>query len=508
MFVMASAGFSVAQTEPAATQPAQTQPAQTTPAQTQPTQTQPAQTEPAQTEPTQTEPAPTDPAQTAPAQTEPAQTAPAQTEPAKSTSSSKGEVRVKVFPEEAYIFVNGKPWTHRTHTLKLAPGDYTITVANYGFAPHTEHVTIVPGQRKEINARLVPHGDRVSGPWGRIQIEGAPGGAAIFLNGTTPGFFVGHADEMNNNFVNVQELVVPPGKHQLFVVPAGAEQPLWSGPVDVRANERLIVYIKNHGKKADMVYKDWAGGAKTKSLRRFEAGTATARIAVAPVTAQLAADAPMIHCNQSGKLTWSSANIAATTLTAKDQTLADSPSGNLSVEPKQTTKYELRAAGPGGVVTKDVTINVDPTVQTSLAASTPDVRYVRVGDQVQEQGSSNLNWTAEHADSVRIDPIGPVSGTSGSQAVNPTPTTAAVGPVDEMLTYRITATNQCGGSDTSTASIHLTGSIAGPPPPAPVAEAKPPELPHTASPLPLLALLGVVLVTAGGVLLRLRSLGN
>lgn len=433
-----------------------------------------------------------------------AQTEPAQTEPGKGAPGAKGEVRVKVFPEEAYIFVDGKPAAHRNHTLKLAPGDYTITVANYGFAPHTEKVTVAPGERKEIDARLVPSGEPVSGPWGRIQIEGSPGGAAVFLNGTTPDFFVGHADEMNNNYWNVQQLIVPPGKHQLFVIPAGAEQPRWSGPVDVRENERLIVYIKGHD-KAKMVYKEWSQGRKIKSLKRFEAGTATATIAVAPVTAKLSSDTPMIHCNQSGKLAWTSENVGATTLTAKDQTLADSKSGNLSVDPKQTTKYELRAAGPGGVVTQHATIAVDPTVQTSLAASTPDLRFVKVGDQVQEQGSTNLNWTADHADSVKIEPIGPVSGTSGSQTISPTPTQNTTGPVDEMLTYRITASNQCGGSDTSTASVHLTGSITEPPPPAPVAEVKPPELPHTASPLPLLALIGVLLTT-GGLLLRFRTM--
>jgi LPXTG-motif cell wall-anchored protein len=157
------------------------------------------------------------------------------------------------------------------------------------------------------------------------------------------------------------------------------------------------------------------------------------------------------------------------------------------------------------VVTQHATIAVDPAVQTSLAASAPDVRFVKVGDQVQEQGSTNLNWTATHADSVKIEPIGPVSGTSGSQTISPTPTQSQTGPIDEMLTYRLTASNQCGGTDTSTASVHLTGSITEPPPPAPVAEAKPPELPHTASPLPLLALIGVLSV-AGGLMLRLKRM--
>lgn len=432
-----------------------------------------------------------------------AQTEPAQTGPAK--SSEQGQVRVTVFPEEAYIFVDGKPMAHRNSTLKLTPGEYTITVANYGYAPQTQKVTVTAGERKEMNARLSPSGDRVSGPRGRIQIEGAPGGAAIFLNGTTPAFFVGHADEMNNNVWNVQQLIVPPGKHQLYVIDPGTDKTLFSGPVDVRPNERLIVHLKGDN-QAEMEYKGWPEAAGIKDLKRFEASTATATIAVAPVTATLAAEKPVVHCNENGKLTWSSANAGETTLTTPpDQKLADSASGSLEVQPKRTTKYELRAVGPGGVLTKDVTINVDPTVQTSLTPSTVDLRYVKVGDTVQEQGSTNLNWTAAHADSVKIEPIGPVSGNSGSQTVRPQPKASVTGPVDEMVTYRITGTNQCGGSDTSTASIHLTGSVAPAPAPKPaVAEAKPPELPHTASPLPLLALLGLASLAAGS-LLRLRT---
>src|SRR6516162_755303 len=150
------------------------------------------------------------------AQTEPPQTGPDKGSP--SAKQAKGEVRVRVLPEEAYIFVDGKPTAHRNSTLKLAPGDYTITVANYGYTPKTEKVTVTSGERKEIEAQLTPAGEPVSGPWGRIQVEGASGKAAVFLNGTTPAFFVGHVDEMNNNVWNKQQLIVPPGKHQLYVI--------------------------------------------------------------------------------------------------------------------------------------------------------------------------------------------------------------------------------------------------------------------------------------------------
>jgi PEGA domain len=412
----------------------------------------------------------------------------------------KGQVWVDVLPEEAYIWVDGKPMSHRSSFLNLPPGEHTITVYNYGYEPQSQKVTVVSKTYQAINAHLKPKGERVSGPWGRIQIEGVPGNSLVFLNGTTPEFFVGHADEMNNNFVAKQQLIVPVGKQQLYVVRRSTDQPIWSGSVDVKQDKRLIVYVKGKD-KAKMVYKDWPQGEKIKSLKRFEAGTASATIAVAPVTAKLAADNTTIHCDQPAKLTWSSTNAAQTAVTANDQKLAEFSTGDLDVQPKKTTKYELRAAGPGGVVTQEATINVDNTVKTSLAPSTPEVRYSKVGDTVKEQGSATLNWTATNADSVEIDPIGRVSGNSGSETVQPSPTRTDLGPIDETLTYKITATNDCGGSDTSTASIHLTGSIEG----EEVAQAAPPpELPHTASPLPLLAILGLTSL-AGGVGRMIRN---
>jgi LPXTG-motif cell wall-anchored protein len=148
-------------------------------------------------------------------------------------------------------------------------------------------------------------------------------------------------------------------------------------------------------------------------------------------------------------------------------------------------------------------VNVDTTVKASITPAAPEIRYVKVGDKVEEQGSTDLKWSATNANSVTIDPGGAVSGTSGTQTVQASPQQSNPGPVDETLTYKITATNDCGGSDTSTASVHVTGSIG----PEQVAAAEPPpepELPATASPLPLLALLGIASAGAGAMLRRKR----
>ncbi|HEY6272582.1 MAG TPA: PEGA domain-containing protein [Terriglobales bacterium] len=418
----------------------------------------------------------------------------------KDDQASKGQVYVSVHPQEAYIWVDGKPVSHRSSKLDLAPGEHTITVANYGFEPMSQKVTVAAGSHQRIDAQLKPAGGPVSGPWGRIQIEGVPGDALVFVNGTTPGFFVGHADEMNNNIFNMQRLILPTGKHQLFIVRRSTDQPIWSGPVDVQEDRRLIVYVKGQD-KAKLVYKKWDEGKKLASLRRFDTGIASATIVVAPVTAHLAADTPNIRCDQTGKLTWSSANAAQTVIMANNQKVAAAPAGTVEVDPKATTNYQLRAAGPGGVVTQDATMHVDNTVKTSLTISQPELHFVKVGDQIKQQDTANLVWSASNADSVSIDRIGSVSGANGTQTVQATPSNTNEGEVNETQVYKITAKNDCGGSDTSMVAVHLTGSIE----PAVVAEAPPPpELPHTATPLPLLALFGLASLGTGA-FLRMRS---
>ena len=416
-------------------------------------------------------------------------------------SQEPGQVYVHVMPEEAYVWVDDKPKSHRNSMLHLPPGDHKIAVYNYGYEPQVHNVSVVSGQYQEVNASLKRVDAKVSGPWGRIQIEGAPGKALVFMNGTSPEFFVGHVDEMNNELVNPQQLIVPVGKHEVHVLANKTLQQIWAGPVEVKENQRVVIYTQKKPNK-QLVYKKWPEGAKMNALARFEASTASAKIAVAPVKGKIVADRQDIKCDEPVKVHWESTDAAQTTVKANDQTVADALSGEINAQPKQTTKYEFRAAGPGGIVTSDATVNVDTAVKTSLTPAAPEIRYVKVGDKVEEQGSTDLKWTATNANSVTIDPVGAVTGTDGTQTVKASPQQINPGPIDETVTYKITATNDCGGSDTSTASIHVTGSIG----PEQVAAAEPPpELPQTASPLPLLALLGFASAGAGALLRRKRT---
>jgi LPXTG-motif cell wall-anchored protein len=415
----------------------------------------------------------------------------------------KGEVDVRVHPSHAYVWVDGKPADWGDQTLKLEPGNHTITVYNYGYELMNKQVTVESGKRQKLNARLNRTGSPVSPPWGRIQIEGVSDDSLVFLNGTTPGFFVGHAGEMNNAFFVAQRLIVPVGKQELFVVNHKTNQPIWSGPVEVRENKRLIVYLKGPqgNKTAKMVYKNWEDAKELKASKRFDAMGTAVTVAVAPVSAQLAAQPAEIRCADKGKLTWTSANAAQTVITANDQKVAGGPNGTVEVDPTKNTTYQIRAAGPGGVVTKDAAVQVDNTVTTSISVSNPELTFRKVGDTIQQQDTTNLTWTAHNADSIQIDRIGQVSGQNGTQTIQATPSTTSEGPVDETQVYKITAKNECGGTATSEVAVHLTGSIEAPV----VAQATPPpQLPQTATPLPILALLGLASLGTGA-FMRLRS---
>jgi outer membrane protein OmpA-like peptidoglycan-associated protein len=77
---------------------------------------------------------------------------------------------------------------------------------------------------------------------------------------------------------------------------------------------------------------------------------------------------------------------------------------------------------------------------------------------VVQEGSTALNWTAANASTVSIDPLGTVSST-GNQTLQIAPRKTDPGPVDETVTYTLNATNECGGTATQTATLHIVGSI-------------------------------------------------
>ena len=367
-----------------------------------------------------------------------------------SAFAQNGKLRFHVSPKQAYVFVDDHPISEasKLHSLSLSVGEHKVELANYGYQAVTRTVTITPGKTSDLDVSLEAVASKVSGPFGAITIEGADRDA-VLLNGKTPDYFVGHGDEFNHDWLWKQELIVPPGTYELSI--QGKDKEVWSGPVVVPANQRVVVDAFKGVRKTV----PWQRGEKLGTIPRFTVGTASATVAIAKPTGQISATAGHINCGDGSQLKWTSSDAPKVDITTLG-TVA--PSGEQQVQPKQTTTYDLAATGPGGTANSSATVNVNTTIQASLGLSSPEVRYKRVGDQVIEQGNTALNWSATNASSVSIDPLGTVDS-SGSHAVTVTPQKSDFGPVDETVTYTLKATNECGGAETQTAALHIVGSI-------------------------------------------------
>jgi len=363
-----------------------------------------------------------------------------------------GKLKVSVSPPQAYTFVDDNAIGPSNRSVKLSEGKHSLIVVNYGYKPFRQDVSIESGKTTDVTAKLEPEGDKVSGPWGRIQLEVGTliaGDYAVLLNGKKPDYFVGHLDEFNHDIGWKQELIVPPGSHEVTVTRNG--KVVWSGTVPVVSNQRVIVYINNGRQRTT----DWPRGAKLAAMPRFHAGYASASVVIAPVSGSISATPPAIDCNQQSEVKWASVE----TIDSDISGMSPVPeSGERQVSPKKTTTYELTATGPGGVVKTSTTVNVNPTVVAQLDGSPSEVHYRRIGDKVITQESATLNWSTSNTDAVSLAPFGSVDR-NGTRTVPVTPTQTTDGPVDQTFNYSLQATNVCGGSETKTVAVHLTGTI-------------------------------------------------
>jgi outer membrane protein OmpA-like peptidoglycan-associated protein len=364
--------------------------------------------------------------------------------------AQNGKVALHVSPKQAYLYVDGQAISEASkhHTLSLSPGDHKIELVNYGYAPETRTVTIAAGKTTSLDVTLQPVSGKVAGPFGAITIEGADRDA-ILLNGKSPEFTVGHGDEFNHDWWWKQELVVPPGNFQVTVMKGDKE--IWSGPVDVAANKRVVIDIPKGVRKTV----DWPRGEKLTDVPRFTVGTASATVAVAKPTAQLSTTTAQVDCGGSSKLNWTSADAPQVQVSGLGPVAA---TGDQSIEPKQTTTYTLTATGPGGTTTSTATVNVNNAIQANVQLSPAEVHYKRIGDKVVQEDGTALNWSAANASTVSIEPLGTVDP-NGSRALQPAPKKTDAGPIDENVTYTLTASNGCGGTETRTAVLHIVGSI-------------------------------------------------
>lgn len=374
--------------------------------------------------------------------------------------AQEGRLSIHASPPEAYIFVDGKAMkpSNRGMVRGLSAGTHQVGIYNYGYMPVTRSVTIEENKTTKLDVALDRINQTVSKPWGAMTIESSPSnsGAAVLLNGKTPDYFVGHVDEFNHDWWWKQELVVPAGTHEVTV--EQGDQVIWSGSVTVPAGQRVVISTNNGGVQKTV---PWPRGDELNTQPRFAAGAASATVAIAPVTAQLSASATQVNCGAPSQLTWS----ASGDVHREISSIGEVPSsGSQSVTPMQTTTFTYTASGPGGTASSSATVAVNASVQAALDASPKEVRYHRVDDKVETPANSTLNWSTSNAHSASIAPIGKVN-TDGQIGVQPVPQKTTPGPVDETVTYTLTATNPCGGNETRSAMVHLVGSIEVTPPP-------------------------------------------
>jgi OmpA family/PEGA domain len=364
-----------------------------------------------------------------------------------------GKLKIHLSPKQAYVFVDGKAIRDGSQTIELAPGTHEVSVRNYGFISNTQNVDIRTGETSHLNVALEASGDKVSGPFGDIEFKGHPRDA-VLLNGTTPDYFVGHVDEFDWNWIWHQRLLVKPGTYHVTVRREG--NTVWSGPVTVKAAQQVTVYLDENGRTKT---KDWPEGNTMPPQPRFHAGIASATVPVAPVTAQLTAQSSELGCGQPTELKWKSADAVAVTIT----NVGSVPlSGDRSVSPLKTTEYELAAKGPGGEVTQTATVHVASEPTATISLSEPEVHYHKVGDKVIADDSVTLKWSTSNANKVTIASLGN-EPLNGSQLIEAKPSQTSVGPVNEEVPYRLTASNTCGDTANQTALLRIVGSIDPPP---------------------------------------------
>src|SRR5579864_7125417 len=153
----------------------------------------------------------------------------------------EGHLKIHCYPKQAYVYADGEPIVESLgHFISLSPGTHRIDLYNYGYKPETRMVTVESHKTVHLDVTMQQTQGIVTGPWGCITIKGHSVHSAVLLNGKDPQiFFVGHVDEFNNDFIWKQELVVPPGRHQLTL--EYLDHTPWTTTVDVQANQRVVV---------------------------------------------------------------------------------------------------------------------------------------------------------------------------------------------------------------------------------------------------------------------------
>jgi serine/threonine protein kinase len=328
--------------------------------------------------------------------------------PVTPTKPDLGALTISTSVDGADIFVNDAlrgSTSNKKLVLQLPPGHYTVRAEKSGFGPTPpQSVEIATNSQTPLKLTLTastgpvttPPKDSyllITGPLGaEVIVDGKPAGTlpsdtSLFVK-VTPGSphrieakLAGYKSWTDSKSVKPGErldvsAVMPalarPAVGSFSASPATI-QPGQSTTLTWQTSNATEVAIENVSANQQPSGSVQVSPDKTtvyKLVARGEGGTITGETTVtvaAPNKPTLSASASpqSIQAGQSTTLTWQSQNATQITINGTPHAGTE---GSAALTPDKTTTYTVEAKGPGGSVTKALTVNVQPV---SVAPTTP-----------------------------------------------------------------------------------------------------------------------------------------
>lgn len=178
-----------------------------------------------------------------------------------------------------------------------------------------------------------------------------------------------------------------------------------------------------------------------------------------PAIQSFSASPSVLHPGDSTTLSWNVAGQGNLQVSLNPPGLMINPLITSQIEtPTQTTVYKLTVQGPGGIVSREITVTVVGLGQSVASISS----FKATPSQIAPGQKTTLSWITQNASLVSIDNnIGESLPFTGKEVVTPTQTT----------TYTLIATDNKGLATQKSVTVNVT-------PPAPV----PPTIPTPGNP--------------------------
>lgn len=170
----------------------------------------------------------------------------------------KGKIKIYSYPDNAMVYIDGKPLGRTPIKAKLPQKSYLVEIKKKGYVRFEEHVYVISRDTVYVNANLEKKYDRYR--YGKVHIDSVPAGGKVILNGNYYG-------------KTPMTLKLPEGEHHIEVYKRGFDahrenlvvQPKQEYVVNIyfeeypprEENGRLKIVCKPVGSKVfiDRIYK-------------------------------------------------------------------------------------------------------------------------------------------------------------------------------------------------------------------------------------------------------------